>query len=95
MTRTCSTPILQQVRTTLSLDDDVAAAIRRRQAARGTGLKQEINQLLRAGLAADPPAPVSWEPPTVAVGRVLLTDHRAWKELLDDDDDDRALAPGS
>jgi hypothetical protein len=36
------------VRTTLSIDDDVAAAIRRRQAARGTGLKREINELLRA-----------------------------------------------
>lgn len=81
------------MRTTLSIDDDVAAAIRQRRAQRGTGLKQEINDLLRAGLAAEPPEPDAWTPPTVAVGRVLLTSPSAWKELLDDDDEDdeRAL----
>ncbi len=84
-------PYDELVRTTLSIDDDVAAAIRSRQAARGTGLKQEINDLLRAGLAAEPPEPVSWDPPSVAVGRVLLKDQRAWKELLDDEDDERSL----
>jgi hypothetical protein len=81
------------VRTTPSIDDDVAAAIRRRQAARGTGLKQEINELLRAGLAAEPPEAVSWEPPSVAVGRVLLKDQRAWKDLLGDEDDARSRPP--
>ena len=82
------------MRTTLSIEDDVAAAIRRRQAARGTGLKQEINELLRAGLAAEPAEQASWEPPpSVAVGRVLLRDHRTWKDLLDDEDDERALPP--
>ena len=79
------------MRTTLSIDNDVAAAIRRRQASRGTGLKQEINELLRAGLAAEPVEPSNWEPPSVAVGRVLLADQRAWKDLLDDEDDERAL----
>lgn len=79
------------MRTTLSLDDDVAAAIRRRRAARGTGLKQEVNDLLRAGLAAEPAEPAGWEPPSVTVGRVLLSDPRAWKDLLDDQDDERAL----
>jgi len=81
------------MRTTLSIDDDVAAAIRRRQAARGTGLKQEINELLRAGLAAEPPPLVSWQPPTISVGRVLLGDQRAWKDLLDDEDDSRSVPP--
>lgn len=79
------------MRTTLSIDDDVAAAIRRRQAARGTGLKQEINELLRAGLAAEPAEPAGWEPPSVSVGRVLLSDQRAWKDLLDEEDDERGL----
>jgi hypothetical protein len=82
------------VRTTLSIDDDVAAAVRRRQAERGTTLKQVINELLRAGLAAEPAEPVSWEPPTVAVGRVLVSDQRAWKDLLDHEDDVRSLPPG-
>lgn len=79
------------MRTTLSIDDDVAAAIRRRQAQRGTGLKQEINELLRAGLAAEPRAAERWTPPTASVGRVLLDGPHAWKDLLDDDDDERAL----
>lgn len=79
------------MRTTLSLDDDVAAAIRRRQAERGTGFKQEVNDLLRAGLAADPPEAQDWEPPSVSVGRVLIADPRAWKDLLDDEDDERSL----
>lgn len=92
---TCPHRILGCVRTTLSIDDDVAAEIRRRQAARGTGLKQEINDLLRAGLAAKPPESVSWTPPTATVGRVLLRDPRAWKDLLDDEDDERALPPRS
>ena len=79
------------MRTTLAIDDDVAAAIRRRQADRGTGLKQEINELLRAGLAAEPVPPDAWTPPVVSVGRVLVQDTRAWKDLLDDEDDERAL----
>lgn len=83
------------MRTTLSIDDDIAAAIRRRQAERGTGLKQEVNELLRAGLTAEPAAATDWEPPTVAVGRVLVGDHRVWKELVDDEEDRRALPPRS
>lgn len=79
------------MRTTLTLDDDVAAAIRRRQAGRGTPFKQEINDLLRAGLAAEPSEPAGWDPPSVSVGRVLLSDLRAWKDLLDDEDDERTL----
>lgn len=83
------------MRTTLTLDDDVAAALRRRQAERGTGLKREVNELLRlALLAADRSAPTDEEPyvaPEVSVGRSLLSDPRAWKDLLDEQDDERAL----
>jgi len=38
------------MRTTLSLDDDVAALIERLRAERGTGLKKLVNQALRQGL---------------------------------------------
>ncbi len=83
------------MRTTLTLDDDVAAALAKRRAQRGTGLRQEINELLRAGLdAADPAGPDTAQPyelPTFDPGRALITDLRALKELLDDEDDDRAL----
>ena len=83
------------MRTTLTLDEDVAAAIVKRRAERGTGLRHEINDLLRAGLAAaghpsaDSGGP--YELPTFDPGRALITDPRALKDLLDDEDDARAL----
>jgi hypothetical protein len=38
------------MRTTLTLEPDVVAEIDRRRKTRGTSLKQEVNELLRAGL---------------------------------------------
>lgn len=43
------------MRTTLSLDDDVAAAVQRLRAERNIGLSDAVNELIRAGLVA--PAP--------------------------------------
>ena len=83
------------MRTTLTLDDDVAAALVQRRAERGTGLRREVNELLRAGLAAvSQPSTDAGEPyelPTFDPGRALITDPRALKDLLDDEDDERAL----
>jgi plasmid stability protein len=83
------------MRTTLTLDDDVAAALLRRRAARGTPLRDEVNELLRAGLEAvertDKPAAGAYELPTYDPGRARITDHRALKELLDDEDVERVL----
>ncbi len=83
------------MRTTLTLDDDVAAALERRRAERGTGLRREVNDLLRAGLAAAdrarPADGVGYVLPTFDPGRALIADPRALKDLLDDEDDDRAL----
>lgn len=83
------------MRTTLTLDDDVTAALERRRADRGTGLRQEVNDLLRAGLAAvdqvDPTDAVRYVLPTFDPGRALISDSRALKELLDEEDDERAL----
>ncbi len=83
------------MRTTLTLDDDVAAALVQRRAERGTGLRREVNELLRAGLAAvsQPSATAgeAYELPTFDPGRALITDPRALKDLLDDEDDERAL----
>lgn len=42
------------MRTTLSLDDDVAAAVQRLRAERHIGLSDAVNELIRAGLAAPP-----------------------------------------
>jgi Arc/MetJ family transcription regulator len=40
------------VRTTLSLDDDVAAAVQRLREERHIGLSDAVNELIRAGLTA-------------------------------------------
>lgn len=40
------------MRTTLSLDDDVAAAVQRIREQRHIGLSDAVNELIRAGLAA-------------------------------------------
>lgn len=45
------------MRTTLTLDDDVAAAVERRRRAHDHSLKREVNDLIRLGLMhADEPA---------------------------------------
>lgn len=85
------------MRTTLTLDDDVAAALERRRASRGTGLRAEVNALLRVGLAAagrqdDQGTNAPYVLPTFDPGRALIDDPRALKTLLDDEDDARALA---
>ncbi len=38
------------MRTTLTLDDDVAAAVRKLQEEEGVGISQAVNRLVRAGL---------------------------------------------
>jgi Arc/MetJ family transcription regulator len=40
------------MRTTLSLDDDVAAAVQRLREERHIGLSEAVNELIRVGLAA-------------------------------------------
>ncbi|MBI4728226.1 MAG: CopG family transcriptional regulator [Acidobacteria bacterium] len=40
------------MRTTIILDDDVAAAVQRLRRERGLGLREVINDLVRAGLSA-------------------------------------------
>lgn len=42
------------MRTTLSLDDDVAAAVQQIRDERHIGLSDAVNQLIRAGLTAPP-----------------------------------------
>jgi hypothetical protein len=42
------------MRTTVSLDDDVAAAVQVIRAQRGIGLSAAVNELARAGLVAQP-----------------------------------------
>jgi hypothetical protein len=44
------------MRTTVMLDRDIAAAVRRLQRERGVGVSEALNQLARAGLTAKPRA---------------------------------------
>ncbi|HEV3072738.1 MAG TPA: hypothetical protein VGY76_15070 [Solirubrobacteraceae bacterium] len=63
------------MRTTLTLDDDVAVAVERRRREHGHSLKEEVNELLRVGLLnvertpAQSPRP-SFEP--LQAGECLL-----------------------
>ena len=89
MPRTCARPS----RLTKTLPPRLPSA------ERGTGLRREVNDLLRAGLAAasqasdDRGAP--YELPTFDPGSALITDPRALKDLLDDEDDERVLRRGA
>jgi hypothetical protein len=43
------------MRTTVNLDDDVAAAVEQLRRERSIGLSQAVNELIRAGLTTRPP----------------------------------------
>ena len=64
------------MRTTLTLDKDVAAMLERMRRARKASLKQVVNEALRQGLArmtAPPPAPGKpFRTDTLPVGRCLV-----------------------
>jgi hypothetical protein len=63
------------MRTTLTLDPDVAAAVEQRRQQQGHSLKQEINALLRLGLLQAEVEPARAEEPfrteTFSAGRIL------------------------
>jgi len=67
--------MLRCMRTTLTLDDDVAAQLKRLQAEQDGRLRDIVNRLLRLGLAqlqtAKRPAVVSYTEP-MTLGRCLL-----------------------
>ena len=77
------------MRTTLTLDDDVAALLRRIQAARQASLKDVVNEALRQGLRQlDAPPPRSaYRTPSVSLGGCLLAS-------IDDVSEAIALAEG-
>jgi hypothetical protein len=77
-------------RTTLTLDPDVAAELERRRRRRGTTLKAEVNELLRAGLSrvSEPATPTRrFETTVLPLGRPLV-------ESFDDIAEVLALAEG-
>jgi hypothetical protein len=72
------------MRTTLTLDDDVAAALDRRRREFNHSLRQEVNDLIRAGLVH-----VEQERPSVSTFRVEPLD--IGKPLVDNFDDVSAV----
>lgn len=63
------------MRTTLTLDDDVAALLSRARKARKAGLKQVVNEALRQGLKellAPPRRPKPYQTTAVDLGRCLV-----------------------
>ena len=56
------------MRTTVTLDDDVAAAVQRVAAERGLSFKAALNSLLRHGLVADSPASRRYVMPSRSLG---------------------------
>jgi hypothetical protein len=75
------------MRTTLNVDDDVAAEIAARSRREGRSMSRVANDLIRAGLQTDRQRPelVPYEPPTFDTGAPLLdvTDVAAALEILD------------
>ena len=66
--------MLRCMRTTLSLDPDVAALLQRTHADRGGSFKALVNEALRQGLrrmSAPSPAQASYRTPTADLGRCL------------------------
>jgi len=82
------------MRTTLTLDDDLAAALKEMAFTRQESLKQVVNEAIRAGLRANaaPPAAKSYRLQPVALGRVApgIDLDRALR--LADDLEDEGLA---
>lgn len=63
------------MRTTLTLDDDVAAALEHRRRTQKHSLKQEVNDLIRAGLRhidEPPPETLRFEVEPLQAGGLLI-----------------------
>jgi metal-responsive CopG/Arc/MetJ family transcriptional regulator len=72
------------MRTTVNLDDDVAAAVDRLRRERRLGLSEAVNELVRAGLAAKPRRP-RFRQRTASLGlRVDVTNVAEALEVLDE-----------
>jgi Ribbon-helix-helix protein, copG family len=84
------------VRTTITLADDVAAAVQHLMQREGVGRSEAVNSLVRAGLAHQRP-PANYEPRTFPMAiRVDVADIGEVLDLLDQwDDADGREAPGA
>lgn len=73
------------MRTTVTLDDEVAAAVERLRRERGAGVSAAVNELARRGLAAEPRGARRFEQATSALGvRIDVSNVGEALEQLDD-----------
>lgn len=73
------------MRTTLTLDDDVAAMLKRARKQRQAGLKETVNSALREGLprlSAPPAKTAPFRTKPIKVGRCLLPNLDCTAEVL-------------
>lgn len=72
------------MRTTFTLDDDVATEVERLRREEGIGISEAVNRLIRAGLAA-PKRRTAYRHKSVDLGlKVDVTDIAAVLEILDE-----------
>jgi hypothetical protein len=75
------------MRTTITLADDVAAALEQVRARRGVGISEVVNDLLRRGLTQDqPPAPFRQTVSDLGAPRLDLDDVSGLLDALEGDD---------
>jgi hypothetical protein len=75
------------MRTTVTFDDDVAAAIERLRRERSVGLSELVNELVRRGLAAGAQPPRPFRQRTAPLGlRIDVTDVAEALDLLEGTD---------
>jgi Arc/MetJ family transcription regulator len=68
------------MRTTVTLDDDVAAAVAQRRRERDSGLSEAVNELIRAGLTATPKRRKPFVQQTHAMGMKINVDN-VWEVI--------------
>jgi len=83
-------------RTTVTLDADAEALVRKRMRERNLSFKQAINEAIRSGLAADAARPREFRTPTRSLGepKVDLTKALALAGQMEDEEILRKLAAG-
>ncbi len=76
------------MRTTITLDADAEALLRKRMAERGISMKRAVNDALRSALGADPGSSRSFRTPTANLGVAAVNLDRALQladELQDEE----------
>jgi hypothetical protein len=73
------------MRTTITFEDDTAAAIERLRRERGTGVSAAVNELVRRAILRPEPVTPFVQDTSAGHARIDVTDVGAVLELLDDD----------